>query len=206
MSPFETVMKEALRQGQDGLTKNSIKWFRQNVKSMVGKPTEKSLMTEDGAKLINSPKQLIPGRIYMFYYSPKHKDTLPYFDKFPCALYLGPAKDRPGHFHCLNLHYLKPEARAHLLGNLYDTLSNEKMNERTKILATYGMMKSASQFRGFAPAYKEYIPNHVRSRFLKIPARDWTTAVFLPVEQFEKASKNKVWADSQKVTGRLRNR
>ena len=119
---------------------------------------------------------------------------------------MGPSKERPNHFHGINLHYLKPEARAHLLGALYDTLNNSKMNESTKIMATYQMMKGASKFRGFAPAYKEYIPKNVRSRFLKVPTADWSTAVFLPVESFEKAGKQKVWADSQNKTGRLRNR
>lgn len=94
-----------------------------------------------------------------------------------------------------------PEARAHLLGALYDTRNNDKMNESTKMTVTYGMLKSISRFRGFKPAYKEYIPAHVRSRFLKVPAKDWTTSVFLPVESFEKASKQKVWRDSQDIIG-----
>lgn len=205
-SPFEIVMREALRQGQTTLSRNSIKWFRQNVKSLAGKPGTKDLMTEEGAKLINSANQLVPGRLYFFHYSPKHKATLPYYDTFPLILYLGPSSKRPNHFLGINFHYLKPEARAHLLGAFYDVLSDKNMNEKTKILATYGLMKGASKFRGFKPAIKEYIPNHVRSRFLKVPAADWTTSVFLPVEAFEKASKNKVWADSQEKTGRLRNR
>lgn len=200
-SPFEIVMAEAMRQGKNNLSKKSINWFRQNVKTMVGRVNERDLMTEDGAKLINSAKSLVPGRLYQYYYDPKLKAELPYYDKFPLALYLGPSRERPTHFHCLNLHYLMPEARAHLLGALYDTLNNSNMNEKTKMMVTYGMLKSISRFRGFKPAYKEYIPSHVRSRFLKIPAADWTTAVFLPTERFEKANKQKVWRDSQDIIG-----
>jgi hypothetical protein len=38
----------------------------------------------------------------------------------------------------------------------------------------------------------------VQSRFVEIPADEWDIAALLPVEQFEKATKHKVWADSRK--------
>lgn len=205
-SPFEIVMAEALKQGQSSLAKSSIKWYRQNVKGLAGSPSSRSIMTEEGAKLINSPRSLVPGRLYFFHYDPKHKKSLPYYDTFPLILYLGPSAKRPNHFLGINFHYLNYSGRAHLLSGFYDVLNNTRMNESTKIEATYGLMKTAAKFRGFKPAIKEYIPNHVRSRFMKVPAADWTTSVFLPVEAFEKVSKRKVWAESQKMTGRLRNR
>ena len=34
----------------------------------------------------------IVGSMQMFFYDPKTKDTLPYYDKFPLAIIVGPAK------------------------------------------------------------------------------------------------------------------
>jgi hypothetical protein len=40
--------------------------------------------------------------------------------------------------------------------------------------------------------------SHVQGQFVEISASEWDIAALLPVEQFEKANKNKVWADSRK--------
>lgn len=76
-SPFEIVMAEAMRQGKNNLSKKSINWFRQNVKTMVGRVNERDLMTEDGAKLINSAKSLVPGRLYSFLLRPVAQTDTP---------------------------------------------------------------------------------------------------------------------------------
>jgi hypothetical protein len=48
-----------------------------------------------------------------------------------------------------------------------------------------------------------YLNEHVRSRFLEISSSDWDMALFLPLENFEKASKSQVWKDSRaKIRGR----
>lgn len=71
VSPFEIVMAEAMKQGKNNLSKKSVNWFRQNVKTLVGRVSEKDLMTEDGAKLVNSPRHLVPGRLYFFLLRPE---------------------------------------------------------------------------------------------------------------------------------------
>lgn len=201
---FEILRDEARRQGTDSMSRGSIKWFRQNVKKMVDTSPEK-LLREDPGLLVNSVSNLALGNLYMAFYSPKHKKTLPYYDRFPLLLPLDIRKDRSRNeakLLALNLHYINPTARARLLGELFDNLNNMKMDKTTRMLVTYGTLKAASKI--FAPTVKTYIPSHFRSRFLRIPSTDWMTAVFLPVESFEKATKQKVWGDATAQIGRFR--
>ena len=60
----------------------------------------------------------------MFFYDPKHKDTLPYYDRFPLSVIIGPAK---GGFYGLNLHYLPPVLRAKMLDALMDIATIKSM-------------------------------------------------------------------------------
>jgi len=48
------------------------------------------------------------------------------------------------------------------------------------------------------PTIKKYLYSHVRSQFLRIDFDEAALAVYLPVQQFRKASESKVWADSRR--------
>jgi len=153
-------------------------------------------MREEGDNLVNSWTNTGPGRLYFVHYDPKHKKTLPYYDTFPLIIPLERYKDG---ILGLNLHYLPPILRAKLLDALYETMSNDKFDENTKMKINYGIVKSIAKHSYFKPCIKRYLGNHFRSRFIKVPADNWTAAVFLPVESFEKQSKGKVWSDSRKM-------
>ena len=68
--------------------------------------------------------------------------------------------------------------------------------ERTKLKITYALLKAAAKYREFKPCVKRYLTNHMRSKFLKIGAKEWQVAIFLPIERFEKATKTEVWRRS----------
>lgn len=146
------------------------------------------------------------GKMYMFKYDPKHKLTLPYYDKFPLII----MADRPvirhhkagggRGFYGLNLHYLRPSERALFFARLEDAYaSSHLLNERTRLRISYGILKAASQHKAFAPTFKRYLNSHVKSQLVEIPASHWETALFLPTQQFEKASINRVWSDSRSM-------
>ena len=60
--------------------------------------------------------------MYFFNYDPKHKETLPYYDRYPLVICV---KLLPDGFHGLNLHYLPPMQRAGLLTKLEEVASNK---------------------------------------------------------------------------------
>ena len=135
------------------------------------------------------------GRMYMFVYDPKGKKELPFYDRFPLIFMVEPAGDG---FYGLNLHYLPPILRGKLLDALYETLVNGVVgNETTRLKITYKLLKAAARFRLFKPCFKHYLFKHMRSKFVYVPPEQWDMTVFLPTEQFKKATKDQVWKDSR---------
>jgi hypothetical protein len=188
---FDDLLAKGIRAGQiPARTTAARQWFRTAAKSVSTSPSK---VMKGSDRFMN---KAYPGIMYSFYYDPKTKDTLPYFDRFPLVIPIGPA---PGGFLGINLHYLPLPLRAKLMDALYTIVNNQKFDESTRIAASYNILKGSSKFAPFKPCIKHYLTGHVRSRYLKIEPSEWDIALFLPTEQFEKASKTKVWADSRKM-------
>ena len=136
------------------------------------------------------------GQMMLFEYDPKHKDTLPYYDRFPLIFPINIAK---GGFLGMNMHYLPPRLRAQLMDALYDAANNERFDEKTRLDISYRILSQSSKYRLFKPTVKRYLTKHVRSRFVRINASEWDIALFLPLQSFQKGSVQKVYADSRKI-------
>ena len=166
----------------------SASWYR-NAVSLIADRTSPGQLFQSG-KLLGRPSA---GRMSMFYYDPKTKARLPYYDTFPLVLPLEPAK---GGFIGLNFHYLPYGVRFAFLQQLQTFASNSKFDQSTKIQASYNSIKSNKYTK---VAIKRYLYSHVRSNFLRIDADEMAIAVYLPVQQFRKAPASKVWADSRRA-------
>ena len=84
---------------------------------------------------------------------------------------------------------------------LYTISTDKKFDEDTRIRISYEALNKASKFRFFKPCVKRYLVNRVRSRFVKINADQWDTALFLPTERFVKKNKNAVYRQSRSMIG-----
>ena len=135
------------------------------------------------------------GRMYFYFYDPKTKDTLPYYDKFPLVI---PIENYSDGFLGLNLHYISPKQRIILLDKLSSILSDHNYDENTRLRISYAYLSKASKIFEATPCIKRYLFGHVQSRFLEITADEWDIAALLPVESFAKASKEEVWNESRK--------
>jgi hypothetical protein len=191
-STLETTF-EKYRYDSNIATKSKT-WFQQQA-----------LLLQKGNTRITSNKlfregvqttRLTPGKLYMFYYDPKFKDTLPYYDTFPLVF---PYSKVKGGFMGLNMHYLPHYYRVQLMTRLMQFANNKNFDETTKIKYSWSLIGGASKFRFAEPCIKHYLNDHVKSTFLEIPGNDWHTAMMLPVEHFVGANKTKVWGDSVKV-------
>ena len=187
---FQTLEYEAFRAGINPRTQQSREWFRTKVEKMKN-INRNTLMKEDPILLKN---RQVMGSMYMFFYDPKHKETLPYYDSFPLVIVLKPAA---GGFLGLNLHYLPPVLRAKFLDGLLDLTNNKHYDESTKFNLTYKMMESASKFKYFKPCIKHYLSDHIRSRLAMVQAPEWEIATFLPTADFQKATTRQVYKDSR---------
>ena len=192
---FQTLEYEAFRAGITPRTQQSREWFRTKLTS-IKQVNRGQLMKED--PLILSNRQVV-GSMYHFFYNPKHKDTLPYYDRFPLVIVIGPAD---GGFLGLNLHYLPPVLRAKFLDALLDVTNNKRYDETTKFKLSYNLLQRAAKTKYYKACIKHYLSDHVASRFARIPAPEWEIAVFLPTSDFAGARKGKVYSDSRrKING-----
>jgi len=133
------------------------------------------------------------GGLYFFYYDPKTKADLPYYDRFPLVLALDIQSD---HFTGLNLHYLPIRYRIAFLDKLMDFAVLDKSNEIQRMRVSYEILNASRQFKEFKPCFKKYLMGHVRSKILAVQPNEWEVAAFLPIQQFRKASANQVWQES----------
>jgi hypothetical protein len=189
---FKNLSKEAFKAGITPRTKESIKWFRERAEDMGKIKARGPLMKEEELTLRSKS---LNGQMLMYFYDPKGKDELPYYDKFPLTVVVDKA---PGGFYGLNLHYLPPVFRAKLLDALMEITTNKKYDETTRMRFTYDKLQGAAKFKWFKPCFKHYLTKHVKSRFALVPASDWEIATFLPTADWKKSGQQKVWADSRK--------
>ena len=187
---FQKLELAAFRKGITPRTAESRAWFQKQA-GYLGRINNNALLKEPALK---TESDQIPGGMFMYFYDPKTKDTLPYYDKFPLTIIVGPAA---GGFTGLNLHYLPMVLRAKLLDALMDITSDKKYDDNTKFNLSYNTLKKASKMRYFKPCFKRYLTANVKSRFARVPASEWEIATFLPTASFEKESKTTVWADSR---------
>lgn len=188
-SLFDIMQTEVQRKNLNMRTRSARNWFEGQVKKM-GNITPSSILKDPSLKEV---QRVGPGNMHMFVYDPKHKETLPYYDRFPLTIMVDVA---PGGFYGLNLHYLAPGIRAKFLDQLLSVADGNVMDD-ARFDISYKMLKSASKMKYFQPCFKHYLTKHIQSQIVKVESKDWTTAIFLPVEDFSKRRKNYVWGQSR---------
>ena len=165
----------------------STAWYKEKIKEF-GKPSAQNLI-RDG-KRNNKP---FYGRLNMFFYDPKFKKTLPYYDVFPLVLPLEIYSDG---FLGINLHYLPIPLRIKLLDKLVDYSNNTKFDESTKLMVDYKKLKRIDLIK---PTIHKYLAGQTKSQFRRIDADEFTIATLLPVQRFKKASDREVWKESRSM-------
>jgi hypothetical protein len=188
-----TLFQDILKKPKDLKTgtKAARDWFREKAASVKSFDDRKIMDTKEPFRRLQSISENSVGKMYMFVYDPKHKDTLPYYDTFPLIF---PVEFYGDSFLGINLHYLPPMLRAKLMDALYSTINNKKYDKTTQLVIGYQILKSASRFKYFEPCLKKYLMSQVGSAFIYIAPDEWDFALMLPTENFNKATKQQVWA------------
>lgn len=163
------------------------------------------------SKICTSISDIKIGSLYFYFYDPKTKDKLPYYDTMPLVIPIDykPASHsesgRDAGFLGLNLHYLHPLQRTVLLDKLYTIATDDRFDEHTKLRMRYAVMVNNKQlFKEAFPCLKWYLFNHLKSNILEIDSDEWEIAAFLPFDSFMKQSKEAVWKKSNKKRGTVR--
>ena len=176
---IQSVLKAA------GDKPKSTQWFRNKIKEF-GEPKSADLI-RDGKRTT------VPtfGPMFMYFYDPKHKKKLPYYDRFPLTIPVEPAE---GGFRGINLHYLSIPMRMGLLDRLMTFSNNDKFDKSTELRVTYRKLKN---IRLIKPCLKRYLATHVRTNFRKVEADEFVVATLLPVQQFKKRGDKYVFNKSR---------
>lgn len=195
---FDDILLKGIRTGQvPGRTQDAREWYRNQAKALPKKNQTDRLIRE--LRTDQNRRQdtrFLLGNMYLFAYDPKHKDTLPYYDRFPLIFPINKAK---GGFLGINLHYLPPPFRAKLMDELYTVMNNKAFNDTTRLTANYKILNGTTKFRHFKPCIKHYLTAHVRSKPAYINPTEWDVALFLPTQKFVGATATQVYADSRKI-------
>jgi len=195
---FQKIADEGkIELGSDVDPEEARDWYRDKAQSVRNVNMKRELRNR--ARLYNKIVNLDVGRMYMFQYDPKGKDTLPYYDMFPLIFVLEKYKDG---FLGMNMHYLPPVFRARLMDRLYSIERQDNIRESKKLRLNYGFLNSVAKYKYFRPTVKRYLTSQVRSRYLWIPYEEWDIALMLPTQRFRKSKQNVVWRESKKLIQR----
>ena len=175
--------------------KKSKDWFRTKAESINRNSISipKTIDEREHVPVIKSLREI--GKLFLFNYNPKTKQTLPYYDIFPIVFPFNITKTG---FLGLNLHYLPPPYRAILMDNLYVLSNSSDFSKDSTRLAklTYNYLNSQKNLKFFAPCVKSYLNTQIRSKIAYIPPKEWEMALFLPLQRFQKQTEAQVWKDS----------
>ena len=174
------------------MVRQSQSWFEQEARLIKSQGRVQAYYLMRTGASQNRPV-VTPGEMYMFYYDAKHKDTLPYWDRFPLVFPFSKVKDG---FLGLNLHYLPYHLRAKLLDALMDFRSDKRLDEKSKLEFSWKTIGAAAKYSPAKACVKHYLDAHVKSQFKKVDGDNWATAILLPVSQFQGAREQQVWQDS----------
>lgn len=178
INSFRSSIREKIRNEGAAVNNKSSKWFVETIKKSV-----------KGHKVVKPT----PGKIYTYVYDAKHKDTLPYWDRYPLIIYLGLGKHNL--MYGLNLHYIPPKARQQFLEELLKQYaSTTTITNNTKLKIDWSKVKG---FQGADKMIKAYLPGHIRGTITEIAPKDWANIIMLPTQQFmskgKRFSANTVW-------------
>lgn len=174
-------------------TKKSVDWLVKNIEELTeGKTTT----------LINEMKRqgdnrIVPriGKFYMFSYLAKHRNTLPYYDRFPLIIVLS-INPKEEYMIGLNMHYLPLKIRATLFKSILTFLNNKKWDDTTKFKISWQLLQTLSTSPITHAAVKRYNFSQLRSKFIIVEEEEWDIVLMLPTHQFKGATVADVWRDS----------
>jgi hypothetical protein len=174
-SLFEKIDRQMSKAGITHRTEQAKKFIQSKV-AEARIPTNRS-------NILNDAKRITPfaavGRMFFFRYDPLTKERLSQWDEFPLVI---PTTVTGDGFTGINFHFLPPQSRLAILGNLYMFLNNDKYDDSTRFVMSYDLLKGMSKFSGIQQCMRRYLYDQMLSPIIYIEPNYWETAIFLPVE------------------------
>ena len=171
-------------------SKKSLEWLSQKIAELRGTSNIPAGMSRERFRQVDNFRL---GKLYCFYYDPKGKESLPYYDRFPMVLAIEKYNDG---FLGLNLHYLPFNYRLAFLSKLLKFAVQGEPGEIDRLRVTYDILVASKRLKEFRPCIKRYLAGHIQSKILAIQPNEWDVAAMLPLQQFKGAKAQEVWQES----------
>lgn len=177
----------------------SLKWLHNEV-------------FKDSATYRFREKFIKQGHLYTFkYFNPKYKGTsvLPWFDKFPLVLSLGPVATKNGiRIIGFNLHLVPPKIRIVIIlfifkihRRIYRYQIYNKQNPNPVPVFYKNLVKPLIKY-GVTFCIRMYIPNR-QTDIVQFPLTDWYRAVFIPSRGYDSIKSNQLIKEWQQHINKL---
>jgi hypothetical protein len=194
-SILTTLSDEKLAAQHQTMSRESLRWLTKRIQSLRNPIGMARPLTKETNRYVRPAdrQKFLMGGLYYFYYDPKTKNDLPYYDRFPLVM---PLKREPDGFIGLNLHYLPIRYRINFMKKLLPLAIYNDEDEIKRIRITYPILDSSNRYKEFRPCIKKYLYGHVKSRILAVEPHEWDIALYLPIQQFRKEQVATVWQES----------
>lgn len=192
---FEAARAQEIEANKKSAGKYSLRTRIRNNPWVGSRPASKSIrwlfkeVFKNPDEYKYRKRLLYQGGLFMFeYFNPKYKDTsvLPYFDKFPLVLSLGPRMTNEGPRNIgFNLHLLPPKIRIIVLCYIFELYKNSYRygvffkKDIYPVNVDYYVIKEMLEKYGIEFCVRMYIP-HRMQQIVHFPVRDWHKAIFIP--------------------------
>ena len=140
-SILTTLTDEKIAAQHRTMSRESLTWLMKRIQGLRNPYGMVRPLTKETHRYVRASdrQKFLMGGLYYFYYDPKTKADLPYYDRFPLVLVLDIQKDG---FMGLNLHYLPIRQRIALLDKLMDFAVTDKNNDIQRMHLSYEDRKS----------------------------------------------------------------
>lgn len=189
-SRLTTLAQQKYQTQHKTMSRDSLRWLEGKVDELKNRSNIASNISNERSRWVTKFEL---GGMYFFYYDPKTKSDLPYYDRFPLVI---PLERYTDGFLGLNLHYLPLNYRLMFLDKLLDLAVLNKNDEIRKVRVTYEILTASKRFKEFRPCLKKYLTNQIQSKIIAVQPNEWDVAAFLPVQQFKKKNVEAVWQES----------
>jgi hypothetical protein len=183
------------------MSRESLKWMAdkinnirnpQRISTQISRERDRYVGRGSGPRAVTNQKFRI-GSMYFFVYDPKGKNELDYYDRFPLVI---PLESYSDGFLGLNIHYLPMRYRVMFMRKLMPRAILNDDNEVVRLRVSYEILNASRRYKEFRPCVKRYLYPHIKSRILAVEPEEWDIAMYLPIQQFKKATPGKVWRES----------
>jgi hypothetical protein len=180
------------------MSRESITWLNRKMSQLKNPGNIRRDISREKDRYVRATSlgysgKFLLGGLYFFYYNPKTKDSLPYYDTFPLVM---PLEKYGDGFLGLNFHYLPVRYRMVFMKKLVGRAIYDENDEIKRVKITYDILSATRRYKEFRPCLKRYLNSHIKSKIMAVQPEEWDVASMLPVQAFRKAPVSEVWSDS----------